>query len=146
MSDMEAKSISSGFVIRIEKGEELIGAIKLFCKERSIQAAKLSGIGAAKNLSLSFFSEKDKTYIEKKFNNNYEIISLSGNISKFNNEIIVHAHIAISDENYNVIGGHLNEAYISVTFEGFLEVFDIQLNRKKHPELNLNLLELTDGS
>jgi predicted DNA-binding protein with PD1-like motif len=40
-----------------------------------------------------------------------------------------------------VIGGHLNQARISVTCEMFIHILDGQVDREKDPETGINLLK-----
>ena len=56
-------------------------SIKKICQENNIKAGSLSGIGASNSLSVSFYSEKEKGYVEKSFQGSYEITSVVGNIS-----------------------------------------------------------------
>ena len=77
-------------------------------------------IGAVENATLSCFDQKKKKYDKKVIAEPLEIVSLTGNISIQDNRPCVHAHVMLSNQEYQVFGGHLlpgtkvfvGEAYI----------------------------------
>jgi hypothetical protein len=54
----------------------------------------------------------------------------------------LHLHITLANNNNDVIGGHLNKAIISATFEGFIHTRSETLERTHDPSIGLNLLNL----
>ena len=101
----------------MDKGDEIIASLKHLISERNVNGFFI-GIGAVRDPIIAYFDTKQKKYIEKKFEGEFEIVSLMGNLgTDENGEPIVHAHITIADENYNVHGGHLVQGYVSVTLE-----------------------------
>ena len=53
-----------------------------------------------------------------------------------------HLHVTLADVNFQLLGGHLNEAEISVTGELIVEPFSGVVERKIDQETGLNLLVL----
>ena len=58
-----------------------------------------------------------------------------------NNEPYIHIHMSAADKNNNVVGGHLNEAYISATAEIVLEIIEASVDRIKDPNTGLNIFK-----
>lgn len=105
------------YLVVLDKGDEIIASLKHLISERNVNGFFI-GIGAVRDPIIAYFDTKQKKYIEKKFEGEFEIVSLIGNLgTDENGEPIVHAHITIADENYNVHGGHLVQGYVSVTLE-----------------------------
>jgi len=137
------KYIKSGskYVIRIDKGEEVLEQLKKICTDNNIKAGSITGIGATDRVKVGLFNTITKEYLSKELIGSYEITSLIGNISRMNNEVYLHIHIGISDENMNVYGGHLNHCYISATCELIIDEIEEDLDRKFNKEIGLNLYE-----
>ena len=70
------------------------------------------------------------------------MISLNGNITRKDGCPYLHLHIALSDENYNLYGGHLNSAVISITAEIYINILNGEINRRVNPETSLNILDI----
>lgn len=132
----------SKYIIRIDKGEEVTKQIKKICIDNNIKAGSITGIGATDRVKVGLFNTTNKEYISKELAGSFEITSLVGNISKMNNEVYLHMHINVSDENLNVYGGHLNHCYISATCELVIDEIDIDVDRKFNEDIGLNLYEI----
>ena len=139
---MKYKSQGPFFVIRIDKGEEIFSSLIQFCKENNISSGSFVGIGATAKAELAVYDLEKKQYNIKTYNQPLEITNITGNITLMDNEPVVHAHITLSDEQMNVVGGHMKSAVVSLTCEIYLTKLDAQINRKKDEETGLNLLDL----
>ena len=139
---MKHKKIGNKYIIRIDRGEKIIEQMKKFIQKEKIDSGVFKGIGAVSHVTLEFYSFEEKEYIEQNFKQDMEITSVIGNVSKFQNEIVVHAHINLADKDMNVKGGHLKEGIVGGTCEIFFETLNKKIYRKKDEETNLNLLEL----
>lgn len=138
---MEFKKDKNTYIIRLYKGEEVVSSLKEFAKNENILGAKIEGIGAGTNIITSWFDPSKNEYVQKEFNDYYEITSLIGNISSLNNEPYFHLHINFSDKNCNTYGGHLIKCYISVTAEIFITVLD-KIERKFDEDIKINVFNL----
>jgi len=141
---MEFKNAGERWLIRLEKGEEIISSLLQFSKENNVFSASIMGIGATDRVSLSIFDPSLNKYIEKEYKGDYEISSLMGNISLFEGEPALHVHITLGDRENKALAGHLNYAYISGTCEIFVDQFSSHLERKLDKESGLKLLSLKD--
>jgi predicted DNA-binding protein with PD1-like motif len=139
---MFAKKIKNKWIIRIEKGEELVATLVRFCEEQHIQLGSITGIGATNQVKIGWFDIRTKEYLTKNMTSDFEITSLTGNISIKKDKILPHLHITLADSNFQVLGGHLFEAIISLTCEVILEEMIGNVNRELDPDTGLYLLNL----
>ncbi len=139
---MEFKQFGNRWLIRLEKGEEIIKSILSFSEKNKVFSGSLIGIGATNKFSLSIYDPGLNEYIEKVYEGDYEITSLVGNISLYENKPTLHIHITLGDRNNVAIGGHLNYAFISGTCEIVVDEFSAQIERKLDKESRLKLLNL----
>jgi len=137
------KYLKSGnkYVVRIDKGEEVVYQIQKICIDNNITAGCITGLGGTNRVVVGLLDTTHNEYVSKQFIGSFEISSLMGNISKMNNEMYLHINIVISDENMNSFGGHLNQCYISSTCEIIIDAIDLEINRRYDQEIGLNLYE-----
>ncbi|MGB2698589.1 MAG: PPC domain-containing DNA-binding protein [Candidatus Zixiibacteriota bacterium] len=136
------KKIPNGYLVRLEKGEEIIESLCILAEREKIPGGFLYGLGAVKDVTLGYFDVANKKYVERDFDNEYEVTSLIGDIYYLEGKAGVHAHVNLSDSDYNLIGGHLFKAIITGTGEFFIHTTTETLIRKKEPSSGLNVLDL----
>ena len=122
-----------GYVLRLEVGEEVQEAFRQFAQEVGIKGAFYQGIGTMTRAELAFFCKDQKLYERRFFDGEYELISLTGNLSAHDGVIVPHTHVTLADRNYQTYSGHLVRGEISVTAEIMLTVIDLALTRKEDP-------------
>lgn len=137
---MEYKKFNDDYVLRLDKGEEIITSIKEFAKKENITLASINGIGATDNFIVGVFDVNTKIYHSKNYKGAYEIVSLLGNITTKNNEVYLHLHMNAASEEHS-IGGHLNEAFISATGEIFVHKIEGKVERIFNENSGLNLFK-----
>lgn len=138
---MDYRRFQNHYVIRLDRGEDIVTQLKKLAKTEQIKLATLSGLGACGKVTAGLFDTTTKTYKSYTFEGDLEVVSLSGTITTMEGEIYTHVHISVSDEKGNVFGGHLNEAIISGTGELVLTVIDGVVEREFSEEIGLNLLK-----
>ena len=129
------------YYVVLKKDEEIIESLKKFAIENSIEGAKISGIGTLKNPELGFFDLEKKQYDKRILNGDFELLSLCGNISLFENDTIVHIHTLVSDSEFKAYGGHLFSSLVTGTAEIIIETANERINRKHSSQENLNLID-----
>lgn len=129
------------YIIKLDYDDDIIESIKDFAQKKAIKSAVFFGIGAVKSVHLGYFNISKRRYDFKEIPKNLEIVSLSGNVTKKGMETKVHAHIVVSDEEYNVFAGHLGSSSVSVTCEIYLKQFDEELTRKTDLSTGLDLIK-----
>ena len=139
---MEYKKIENVYVVRLDVGDEIFESLTKICKKENILSATVQGLGAVDDVTVGYYSISEEKYLNKTFNHQFEMIALNGNITKKDGEPYLHLHIALSDENFTFIGGHLNRAVISITAEIFITVLSEEVNRRINPKTKLNIFDI----
>jgi uncharacterized protein len=129
------------YVLRLNRGEEVISTLKNFCKKESVLSASFTGIGAVNKVKLGWYDVENKEYEKKEFQEKLEIISLIGNVAKMNEEIIVHTHGTFGTREFKTLSGHIDEMIVSATCEIILEKFEKPIERERSEEIGLNLMK-----
>src|SRR3989304_6381613 len=128
---------------RFDEGDDLFECIRKVAEDKKIKAGAFFVIGALKNAVVGFYKEGNHTNIELK--EHLEIASCTGNIALGpQDEIIVHAHIVVSNEKGQAFGGHLFQGnQVGPTAELVLfEGAEILLRRTYDEKTKLKLLKL----
>jgi predicted DNA-binding protein with PD1-like motif len=74
------------------------------------------------------------------FQGTYEIASLTGNLTLVDEDLFVHIHAAIGDDNFQIFGGHLISAEAGASTEIAIIPLNYTIKRKKHPELDIKVI------
>lgn len=133
--------MSKNFVFTVKKDGEIISSIFNFCKEKGIESAWISGIGAAKFAVLLSYDIDKKEYNKKEFQGKFEIANLTGNLGIIDGKPTAHIHIILCNEEMQAFGGHLEQAVVSATCEIIITSLEKQIVRKLNDEIGLNLIE-----
>lgn len=129
------------FVVRLDKGEELVASLLDFCRRKRIRGATVSAIGAVSGAEIAVYDPAKKAYGTKAVRENCEIVSASGFVSVLDNAPHAHIHMALAGPDFRVIGGHLKKAVVNPTCEMAITPLG-RLERKKDAKTGLALLGL----
>ena len=140
---MEYRRFGNKIVARIDKGEEICAKVLELAEREDIRLAGVYGLGASDDVTLGVFDTATKYYNKTVYNaTDYEIGSVTGNLSRQGDKPYLHLHAVIGSP---VMGechaGHLNAATISATCELMIDVIDGEVGRKFSDEIGLNLYE-----
>lgn len=135
--------ISDGntIILRFDKNEDVIKGLIDYCKKQQVTAAHLTGLGACGSVTLSFYDLHKKKYLDKKFDEELEILGITGNIAKLDEKTVLHAHGVFGKQNYQTIGGHVKELIVSATCEIHLTILNDTIKRAYDKKTGLNLLQ-----
>ncbi len=122
-----------GYILRPEIGEEIQETLRQFAEKVSLKGAFFTGIGTLHQVELAFFRTDTKSYDRRFFNDEYEMISLTGNLSFTDGVPAPHTHVSICDRNFHTYSGHLVRGVVSLTAEILVIDLDLQLTRKEDP-------------
>lgn len=136
---MEYKRFNNKIVARIDKGEEILDAIKEIALKEEIKLANLNALGAVGEFTVGVLKTREKKYYSNDFSGDFEIVSLTGTINTMNNEFYCHLHMSAGDADGRVFGGHLNRAVVSATCELIIDIIDGKVDRIFNEEVGLNL-------
>lgn len=138
---MEYKKFGNKYLLRMDKGEEIVENLKKFCQDHNITLGWIKGIGAVSKAKIGLLRIDEKKYYSTELDGAYEITSLLGNVTTMKGEVYLHLHINLSDEDNKTYGGHLNYAIISATGEIFIEAVDGMVDREYSDEVGINLIK-----
>ena len=139
---MKFQKVGSKWIVRINKGEEILTTLKKFCSDNKIFFGTVSGIGAVNRAVIGLFETSAKEYHTTEYTGDYEVTSLLGNITTMNNEVYLHLHINLAGPDNRTIGGHLSSAFVSGTIELFIDAIEDKLEREFDETVGLNLWKL----
>ena len=136
---MEYRRFGNTIVARIDRGEEILAAIREIARTEHIQLASVSALGATNDFTVGVYNVDEKQYHANDFKGNFEIVSLTGTINTMDGEFYTHLHMSAGDEKGQVFGGHLNRAVVSAVCEMVITVIDGVVDRRFSEEIGLNL-------
>jgi predicted DNA-binding protein with PD1-like motif len=132
------------YLIRLSRGEDVHEKIKTFCKEQGITNALVSALGSLENPTLAHYRMDNKKYSEKKLEGIFELTNLTGNIGILDDDLILHFHVTIANEEMQAFGGHLVQGNASATLELTLTVYPTTFEKKMDEEVGLKLWQLPE--
>ncbi len=128
------------YILRIDRGEEIVKAVNDLCRKENITLGSLSGLGAVDKAKLGLYSIEKQEYIVNEFEGEYEITSLIGNVTTKDGVPYLHMHMTISDITGAVVGGHLSEARVAVTCEVVIQTAEGTIEREPDPVIGINMM------
>ena len=138
---MDYRRFGEKVVVRIDKGEEIIQKMLEVCEKENVKLASVSAIGAVGEFEVGLFDTKEKKYYSTVHSGDFEIVSLTGNITTKEEKLYNHIHMSVADSKNQVYGGHLNYAKVSATCEMFIYILDGTVGRRFDDKIGLNLFE-----
>lgn len=136
---MEYRRFKDKYLVRLQKGEELIESILKLAREENISLGRVSGLAAVDKVEISLYAADTKEYLIKELTGDMEIVSLEGNIAEKDGEAYLHLHGSVAHEENRVYGGHMHYARVSVTAELIVDVIDGNVDRQFDEETGANL-------
>ena len=129
----------------LKKGDEAVGMLTRFIRERTIDAASLSAIGAFERAVVGYFDWETKEYRKIPVNEQVEVLSLIGDVAHGDDGPALHVHAVLGRRDGSVVGGHLLEGHVRPTLEAVLIEPPAYLKKRKDPESGLALIALEDS-
>lgn len=137
---MKAKAVNSGFVIRLEKGEELIASLTSFAKDHKLKGGFITGLGGASKATLGYYELSENIYHFSDVDDLVEVVSLNGNLALKDDDPLWHVHGVFGKRDLSTIGGHIKSAIIAGTCEIFYFDTGAELTREQSGDVGLALL------
>jgi hypothetical protein len=111
------------FQLVFAKGDEVDAGLAEFAVKNHLTVAHFTALGAFDSAVIGWFDPDKKAYKTMKLNEEMEVTSLVGNITRDRNgNPVVHAHCVVSLlRNGAVYAGHLIEGHISLTMQMYLD-------------------------
>ena len=141
---MRFQQFGDRFQLRIESGEELNATLKAFLISHEITFAQVTGLGAVRSATVSYWNSSTRQYEIHERNEQMEIISLIGNVSMREGEPFAHIHLGLGRHDLSMIGGHFNAAVAHPMLEIWLTPVDATVNRTLDESCGLFLMDLPE--
>ncbi len=130
------------YVLVFNTGDELAQGLKDFARERNLADASFKAIGALAAVRLAWFNPETKKYqTSVDLKEQVELLSLIGDVAKYDGQPIVHAHVVVGRSDGTTAGGHLLEASVRPTCEVFLTESPGELAKAFDPDSGLVLIK-----
>ncbi len=139
---MQILDTKSAIVVHLEEGDEVVESLRNFARDKGLDAAYISGIGTTSKVELGFFDKEVKRYQLVEFEEDMEMVTVTGNISRFGDDYVVHLHGIFGDDEFTTYGGHVMSAEILATGEFFVFPLDARIERSPNEKFELNLFDL----
>jgi predicted DNA-binding protein with PD1-like motif len=126
----------------LDSGDEAVAALGKFARERRIEAASLSAIGAFERAVVGYFDWSRKDYKRIPVDEQVEVLSLLGDVALSEGEPALHIHAVLGRSDGSVVGGHLLEGHVRPTLEVLFVEPPAHLKKRKDPETGLALISI----
>lgn len=137
---MEYRRFDNTYIVRIDRGEEIVEQVRLLSEREGIRLASVQALGAVNDFTVGVFRPRDKRYDSNQFQGDYEIVSLTGTINTMDGAFYCHLHMSAGDGQGRVVGGHLNRAVVSAVCEMVVTILPGTVDRVFDPDVGLNVL------
>lgn len=138
---MEYRKWNSGYVLRLDPEDEVVDCLTRLAEAENISLASVTGLGAAKDVTVGLFSVAEKKFYGNRCEGEYEVSALVGNITQKDGKPYLHLHITFGNPaKGEVYAGHLTSCVISATAEIFVQVWEGEVGRRFDGDIGLNLL------
>ena len=141
---MDYRKFGNTYVVRLDRGEEITEKLLWLASTEHIRLAQVSGLGEVNILTLGNYSPETRQYKVSTFHADFEIVALSGNLTRKDDKPYLHIHMAASDASGRCYGGHLHRGDVNGSAELFVTVIDGEAVRESSAEIGLNLLRFKD--
>ena len=130
------------FAIILDSGDEVMENILSFARQQKVHASQFNAIGAFSQVTLGYFDFNIKDYQKIEVVEQVEVLNISGDISQYENEYKVHAHVVLGKKDGTAHGGHLMKAIVHPTLEIILTESPAYLKREMDKDSGLPLIKV----
>lgn len=136
--------LSAGlWVIRLEDGDDILMSLRRLAESKDVRAGLLEGIGSLKKVKLGYYDFETRKYSWQLFEEDMEILTLSGNVSTKDATYIPHVHVSLGRKDFSVLGGHLDDGSQANMVEVILRRLPGELVKAHDEKIGLNVLQLS---
>lgn len=131
---MKERADGPVWILRLDPGDSIVRSLTAFAARKKIGGAAVSGIGSCRNPELGFFEMGKRDYRFRTLAGDFEIASLTGNVSLSEGKPFLHLHIVLGDAESQAWAGHLKEAEVLAACEIVLTPLAAPLGRAVDPD------------
>jgi uncharacterized protein len=143
---MRFQQFGDRFQLRFESGEALAEPLLGWLGERHIGFATMTGLGAVKTATISYWNSGTETYEQHELDEQMEVVSLIGNASIKEYAPFTHIHVALGRRDLSIIGGHLNDLVVHPNLEVWVRPEADSVQRILDESCGLYLMDLAEHS
>ena len=137
---------SGKIFITLNRGDKINESLQNVAVKENLESGWIQGIGAMEDILVGYYDYPTRTYLEKSFDDEYELTGLTGNITLKDGIQFIHSHVTFSDKSFQVFGGHLFDATITAAGEFVIFPADLSIHRKFNDKIGLALWCLGDDN
>lgn len=141
---MRYQTTDFGYLLVLERGNELIRSLIEFARHEDITAAALEGLGTIERLVLGFYDLEIEDGVRAEYDRTLAVASLVGTLSLLDGEVFPHVHGVFSDGTFATLGGHVIEAVTSLTLEVSVHTTEGFFDRSSVDYCNLKMIAPAD--
>lgn len=130
------------FAVVLDEGDEPLACLTAVARENGLTASRFTGLGAFSSVVLGFFDPQKKDYERLHFDEQLEVLSLVGDVTRKDGEVGLHAHVTLGRRDGRAVGGHLLEARVRPTLEVIVTESPGHLQRRIDPKTGLPLIAI----
>lgn len=130
------------YAVVLDTGDEAVRELSRFVREREVEAASLTAIGACQRAVLGYFQWETKEYKKIPVEEQVEVLSLIGDVAVGDQGPTLHLHAVLGKADGSVVGGHLLEAHVRPTLEVIVIQPPSYLCKRKDTETGLALIAI----
>src|SRR6266852_1069095 len=131
------------YVLRLESGDDILQSLRQFTTAKRSSASLIEGIGSLSKVKLGHYDFRTRKYSYETFEDDLEILNLSGNVASMNRQPLPHVHATLGRRDFSVIGGHMDEGSAANMVEIGIWKLPGKLIKAKNDEIGLNVLQLS---
>lgn len=130
------------FALILQYGEEAMTELKKFAAREKLFACRFTAIGAFSDAEVGFFDFSVKDYRHIPITEQTEVLSMVGDITQYEDQPQVHAHVVLGKRDGTAHGGHLLKGTVHPTLEVILTESPVWMKRRRDAKSGLPLIEL----
>ncbi|MDP8904974.1 MAG: DNA-binding protein [Chloroflexota bacterium] len=141
---MRYQRFDSRLQVRLESGEKVLEVLTAFAAREGIAYGAVNGIGAVRWVRLAYLNAVQKKYEAYEFEEQLEVVSLTGNVTRRDGEPFFHLHISLARPDLSLIGGHFIDAIVRPTLEVSIQQEAAAVTRVPDEASGLALMDLPE--
>lgn len=132
---MEYRKYGGTYYVRLDRGDEITGALLALCEKEGIESAVFSGIGGCSSALIQTFIPRTGAFETRELRGMLELVSINGNIVSDGGVLCHHTHalFAFKDgSGHGAAGGHIKSVTVLYTAEIELRPVAGGVIRRRH--------------
>jgi uncharacterized protein len=132
----------NAFLLVFDISDEIVETLRRFAGTSGMASAHFTGIGGLHRATIAYWNWDTKRYEDIAVEEQVEIMSIIGNITRSPTDLKVHAHVVLGRRDGSTIGGHLKEGFVRPTAELVVTAIPNAISRERDATTALDLIKL----